>query len=203
MTEATFVLNPRWSSLDELVEAQRRAGGLRLDLGSGYFTPEGFVGLDNLSGRRAQGAVDDERGPDLLLDLDREALPFADGSVDEVRSSHFLEHIEHDRLGHVFDEVARVLRPGGEWLIVGPYGNSAEGMFPGHVVFLTEKWFRLNPVFQAHFEIVHERYTPSDDWERLPRLLRRVLPFDLARTYLFNVCKEMAITASRRGDGRT
>ncbi len=201
MEADAYRLHPRWTSLDELVGAFReRAGGLRLDLGSGPFAPEGFVGIDNLTGTRAQeSAADDERAPDLLLDVDRAPLPFGPASVDEVRASHVLEHIEHDRLGHVFDEVARVLRPGAPWRIAGPYALSDEGLFPSHSVFLTERWFELNPVFQQHFEIVEERFDATDEWKRLPRLLRRVLPFHLARRHLFNVCHQFSLLAVRRG----
>ena len=40
--------------------------------------------------------IDIERSPatDLILDIERERLPFADGSIEYVYSSHTFEHLE-------------------------------------------------------------------------------------------------------------
>jgi hypothetical protein len=77
MGDRPYVLHPRWSSLQELRQARVWADGfLRLDLGSGYVTPTGFIGLDNLSGEDAQAKVE-ERAPDLLLDLNRQRIPIS------------------------------------------------------------------------------------------------------------------------------
>jgi SAM-dependent methyltransferase len=194
---ADLVVNPRWESLETLVDAHGGPGDLVLDLGCGYANRSGVIGLDDLRDARAQLPAE-ERAPDLLLDLAHDRLPFPDGACREVHASHFLEHISHDRLAHVFDEVARVLRPGGRFVIAGPYANSAEGLYPGHATFFTEKWFRLNPVFQEHFEIVEERFVAGDDWDDVPWIIKRILPFDLARRLLFNVCREMHVVGRRR-----
>ncbi len=89
---------------------------MRIDLGCGYVKPEGYVGLDDLRGVGGlQGQLPSvEGGPDVLLDLNEDAYPFADGSVDEIRSRHFLEH---SHLDHVFEQSHRLLRDGG--LFVG------------------------------------------------------------------------------------
>jgi SAM-dependent methyltransferase len=188
-----YVLGERWGSIEEILAATR-ADGLRLDLGCGYSKPPGYIGLDNLVGEGAQ-IKNEANAPDILMDLNREPLPFPDESCEEVRSSHFLEH---SILDHVIDESHRVLRPGGSFRFAVPYANSAEGMFPGHTIFLTEKWFHENLNFQAKFEIVSEDYLPSDDWLELPRTLRRLVPFGFARKHLFNVCREMTVVARPR-----
>ena len=184
----------RWSSFDELLAAHP---DLRLDLGCGWVKEPGHVGLDDLRGVEglAGQAETAGGGPDVYLDLSAEAWPFADGSVAAVRSRHFLEH---SLLDHVFDESHRVLRPGGSFVAIVPYANSADGMSPGHNVFLTERFFELNPNFQAKFAITRITYRQSDEWLRWPRLLRRLIPFDWARVHLFNVCKEMRVEAVRR-----
>jgi predicted SAM-dependent methyltransferase len=187
---AAYVLNPRWSSMEELVAAHCDAG-LRLDLGCGFVKPEGFIGLDDLTGSSVQIA-DEDNAPDIFMDLNHERLPFPDSSCLEVRSSHFLEH---SNLPHVLEESHRVLQAGGIFLFAVPYANSAEGLYPGHLIFLTEKWFRENLNFAAKFEIVKETFTPSDDFQALPAIVRRLLPFDLARKFLFNVCNQMIIEA--------
>jgi len=189
-----MVLAAKWPSLDALLAAHPE---LRLDLGCGWVKEPGYVGLDDL---RGVGGLEgqspsDERGPDVFLDLNADRWPFADGSVGEVRSRHFLEH---SLLDHVFAESHRVLRPGGGFVAIVPYANSADGMSPGHNVFLTERFFELNPSFQAKFEITRITYRQSDEWLRWPRLLRRLIPFDWARVHLYNVCKEMRVEAVRR-----
>src|SRR5213079_2876435 len=144
-----MVLAAKWPSLDALLAAHPR---LRLDLGCGWVKEPGYVGLDDLRG--VEGLMgqlpNDERGPDVFLDLNADVYPFADGSVEEVRSRHFLEH---SLLDHVFGEAHRLLRRGGRFVAIVPYANSADGMAPGHSVFLTERFFELNPSFQAKFEI--------------------------------------------------
>jgi hypothetical protein len=91
-----------------------------------------------------------------------------------------------------------VLKPGGIFLFAVPYANSADGMFPGHHLFLTEKFFRLNRNFQDKFEILDERFRASEEYLALPRLVRLVVPFTWARTFLFNACIEMTIVARPR-----
>jgi len=187
-------LHPRWSSLDELLAAHPE---LRLDLGCGWVKEPGYVGLDDLrgvGGLEGQSA-DDARGPDVFLDLNADRWPFPDGSVAEVRSRHFLEH---SLLDHVFGESHRVLAPGGRFVAIVPYANSADGMAPGHTVFLTERFFEHNPSFLEKFAIERITYRQSEEWERWPRLLRRLIPFDWARTHLYNVCREMRVEAARR-----
>jgi SAM-dependent methyltransferase len=189
-----YMVREPWSSIDEIVTSTAGAGTLRLDLGCGYSKPDGYIGLDNL-GDAAFQVVDERHGPDILMDLDNDRLPFANDSCDEVRSSHFLEH---SSLDHVLAESYRVLKRGGLFVFMVPYANSAEGMYPGHVQFLTEKWFYENRYFQQHFEILNERYDPSSDWLELPRVVRRIIPFDFARKHLFNACWQMTMTSRVR-----
>ena len=188
-----YELSERWRSVADIL-LDYGEEGVRVDLGCGYVKPPGYIGIDNLVGERVQ-VKDESNAPDIYMDLNREPLPFPDGSCLEVRSSHFLEH---SVLDHVIDESYRVLKPGGTFRFTVPYANSAEGMYPGHLVFLTEKWFRANPNFTEKFEITSEKFDPSADYERLPWLARKLLPFDKARTFLFNACWQMTIEARPR-----
>jgi hypothetical protein len=143
-------------------------GKVRVDLGCGFYKPAGFIGIDNFAGSAAQ-IPDGGNLPDIVMDLNRCRTPLPDGCCVEVRASHFLV----------------------------PYANSAEGMYPGHSIFLTEKFFHNNLKFQRLFRILTEEYKPSEDYAALPEAVRRQLPpFDLARKFLFNVCSEMTITAA-------
>jgi SAM-dependent methyltransferase len=189
-----MILADRWSSIEEILAAHPE---LRLDLGCGYVKPEGYVGLDDLRGvgGLAGQLPSVEGGPDVLLDLNADAYPFPDGSVAEIRSRHFLEH---SLLDHVFEQSHRLLRPGGRFVAIVPYANSADGMSPGHNVFLTERFFERNPSFGQKFQIDRITYRQSEEWEAWPRLLRKLIPYEWARTHLFNVCKEMRVEAVRR-----
>lgn len=71
-----------------------------------------------------------------------------DNSVDEVFSSHWLEHIPHgngynDPLFQVMDEIYRILKPGGLARFVCPYYTSVRGFQdPTHLRFISEPMFQ-------------------------------------------------------------
>ena len=195
-----YTLNDRWASLGALVEGMGHPDGLRLDLGCGYTKAEGFVGLDDESSAKAQ-TVDQHNAPDVYIDLAHTRIPFADDSCGEVRTSHFLEHVDDVDLVHLFDEMFRLLRPGGTLLIVVPYGRSSDGMVPGHRLYLTEEFFDRNRYFQERFVLTKARWDASPEWHLLPASLRDSLGFELARRTMFNICHQMWLWATpRKGD---
>lgn len=105
---------------------------VRVDVGCGAAKQPGFVGLDWVDGP----------GVDHVLDLTHDRFPFPDRSVDEVYSSHFLEHIEAPN--HVFGEIARVCRDGARIEIWTPYAFSDEAFLYGHLHFVTEEdWMQF------------------------------------------------------------
>lgn len=75
---------------------------MKLDLGAGTISPEGFTPLGNVNGTGIY------------------PLPYADASVDCVRASHVLEHFPHKQIPDVLKEWTRVLKPGGELKIAVP-----------------------------------------------------------------------------------
>jgi SAM-dependent methyltransferase len=58
-------------------------------------------------------------GVDLVGDVFEVLEAFPDASVDAVRSYHFFEHVQ--ALATLVEEIARVLKPGGELLVVTPH----------------------------------------------------------------------------------
>jgi SAM-dependent methyltransferase len=78
-------------------EAEKLARPMvKLNIGSGDITIPGFVNVDIKDG------------------VDARKLPYADGTVDVVYSSHLLEHFDYnDEVPAVLAEWVRVLRPGG------------------------------------------------------------------------------------------
>lgn len=160
---------------------------LKLDIGCGAFKREGYIGIDNYAGApqwgTSQGSID------LVWDL-QQGIPFADGTVSAVYTSHFLEHTNID---FILGEISRVCTSDAEVHIVVPYANSAEGMYPGHVNFLTEKYFNNNTSFQERFVDVRYQFDPTPEWSSGLLQAHLDLPFDVARQFLFNVCWQMHI----------
>ena len=78
---------------------------IKLDIGCGKNKREGFIGVD----------IDSDSDADITASALN--LPFANSSVDEVGSSHLVEHFSPADLQKFFDEIYRVLKPGAKaWL---------------------------------------------------------------------------------------
>lgn len=75
---------------------------MKLDLGAGAVSPAGFTPLGNINGTSIF------------------PLPYGDGTVDECRASHVLEHFPHGQSAEVLAEWVRVLKPGGTISIAVP-----------------------------------------------------------------------------------
>lgn len=73
---------------------------LRLDIGSGGPGEDGRIGVDQFA-------------PNADVQAPMENLPYDDDSVDEIYSSHALEHIPKHRVTITLREWYRVLRVGG------------------------------------------------------------------------------------------
>jgi hypothetical protein len=86
---------------------------LKLDLGCGKNKKPGFVGVDAIT----------FPGVDTVHDLTK-PWPWKDASVDEVHSSHFLEHLMQEERVLFFNELYRVLRFGAQANIVVPSWSS-------------------------------------------------------------------------------
>ncbi len=172
----------------------RGEGKIIVDLGCGYYKYPGSIGIDNGVGFAAQHAKPDNL-PDIFMDLNHNPLPFDENSIDEVRSSHFLEHSD---VMHIIRESHRVLKSGGKFICTVPYANSAQGMYPGHSIFFTELWFKENLIFNDLFKIESFSFKPSPYWMRIPWILRKLIPFKLARIFLFNACHEMTLIARKK-----
>jgi len=87
---------------------------LRLDLGCGDNCKEGFTGVDNAKGCGAK----------IKHDLTVTPWPFESDSVDEVHSSHFLEHLTGPERILFMDELWRVMKVGAKATFQVPYAWS-------------------------------------------------------------------------------
>ncbi|HYZ86214.1 MAG TPA: class I SAM-dependent methyltransferase [Bryobacteraceae bacterium] len=80
-----------------------------LDVGCGINKYPGAIGIDRLPSSRA----------DVLVDLDHQPYPFRDGSFDQVRAVHVIEHVGD--VIRTMEEFHRLLRPGGIVYIATPH----------------------------------------------------------------------------------
>jgi hypothetical protein len=97
---------------------------LKLDLGCGKNKQSGFFGVDS---RQFDGV-------DKVLDLTK-PWPWGDDSVDEVHSSHFVEHLDAEERTRFFNELYRVLKKDAKATIITPHWSSDRAYGD-----LTHKW---------------------------------------------------------------
>lgn len=105
---------------------------VRLDIGCGKNPREGFVGIDAIDFGQAH-----------VLDV-RHGLPFADGSVDEIHSSHFVEHLTGAERIAFFNEVYRAMKVGATAQIITPcWQHSCAYGDPTHQWPPMSQWYPL------------------------------------------------------------
>jgi len=113
----------------------------RLDIACGQNKQPGFKGID-IAG-----------DADIVHDLNEVPWPIKTSSVEEVFSSHYVEHIPHYRPGwdrdgwwRFFDELYRVMKKDATAQFVHPYAMSVRAFWdPTHVRFIHETtWYYLN-----------------------------------------------------------
>lgn len=116
---------------------------IKLDIGCGKHKKEGHIGID----------VIPFEGVDHVLNAGTERLPFEDGSVEEIHTSHFVEHLNAKERIHFVNEAARVLKQGGKMTIIVPHWASCRAYGD-----LTHQW---PPVSEFWF------YYLSKEWREV------------------------------------
>lgn len=82
---------------------------IKLDIGCGPHKKDGYLGIDILP----------QPGVDIVVDLNKEPLPFPDNSIEEIYTSHFMEHAND--VIKVIKEFDRVLKHNGILKIIVPH----------------------------------------------------------------------------------
>jgi len=113
-------------------------------------------------------------GADVVWDLERRPLPFADEAFDEIAAYDVLEHIgrQGDWMGWFdeMDEYWRILKPGGMFGAVLPINTDAL-VDPGHTRFFHPMWFYfLNKKFYEdalgkNLQVTDYRWYIKNWWE--------------------------------------
>lgn len=122
---------------------------MKLDLGAGAVSPEGFTPLGNVNGTSIY------------------PLAYPDASVDAIRASHVLEHFPHREIGGVVAEWARVLRPGGVLQIAVPDFAKISTAYLAGANMETEKFLMGGQIDAADF------HKALFDAERLKQIMAR------------------------------
>lgn len=129
---------------------------LKIDLACGNNKREGFAGID----------IVQTPSTDYVMDLQQYPWPIESESVEEINCSHYIEHIPHtnikavldksntfeefkenllntkDGLIEFFNEIYRILKPGGKVYLVAPYYSSMRSIGdPTHVRFIGDSTF--------------------------------------------------------------
>lgn len=101
---------PSASDLPSLLRKLAAPGPIRVELGCGpYKQVPGAIGID----------LSPQPGVDYVADVEQGLGFLPDNSVDEIYSSHFLEHIAN--FEPLMRDIHRVLKPGGRKIVVVPH----------------------------------------------------------------------------------
>lgn len=87
---------------------------IRLDVGCGENKNEGCIGMD----------VYPYEGVDVVHDANVTPWPFDESSISLVIMSHSLEYLDPTKSIEIFDEIWRILKPGGACMVATHYANS-------------------------------------------------------------------------------
>jgi SAM-dependent methyltransferase len=130
---------------------------IKLDLACGLSKKDtDYIGVDYIK-------VD---GVDIVHNLTVYPWPFEDESVDEIHTSHYVEHIPHninnendkrDGLIQFMDECYRILKTGGKLNILVPFGSSIRAFQdPTHERFLfKESFYYFNSAWRSLMGVSH------------------------------------------------
>lgn len=122
----------------------------KLDIGSGYAKKEGYITLDK----------DPIVGADIQQDLDVFPWAIEDGSIDEIRAHHILEHVKPENKVKVMAECWRILKDDGILDIevpVAPHATAYQD--PTHYSFWVRASFWYYQKDNAYYNAFKQRYS--------------------------------------------
>ena len=140
---------------DILALLKKHGQGVKIDLGGGANPQPGFINLDV---RRLPQV-------DIVQDLEKFPWPLPDECASLIMASHLVEHI--NPAGGIFlrfmDEVWRLLKPGGQFMIALPYaGSPGYWQDPTHCNGCNETtWAYFDPLEPHSGGLLYKIYKPK------------------------------------------
>lgn len=173
---------------------------LRLDLACGQVCAEGFEGVE----------IEQLEGVKHVHDLTKFPWPFEDNSVDEVRCSHYLEHLDGDEAMAFFSELHRILKPGAGAIMITPFGGHARAWqdFTHKREVWFESYFLLSREYREVNKLTHWKYAILKDVDFDIRCLQNQLdPYwamrsvetqQMAARHFFNVIPDLSVLCIKK-----
>ena len=162
---------------------------LILDIGCGSKKKPGSIGID----------YSYSTGVDHVLNIENDALPFADESVDYIYSSHCFEHLKDEGVGNVWKEISRVAKNNATIEIWTPYPHTDQQWLIGHVA----GWgpLRWDHLSSSHRDIYSNSFLDGGYWrwneaqfvikpETIKELDEMNIPHEFAIRHMNNICTE-------------
>jgi len=121
---------------------------MKLDVGCGFNKEDGYIGID----------IQDRDGVDIVHDLEVFPWPIKDEECEQVHCSHIAEHIKPWLQMDFFNEIWRIMKPGGVMQLNVPYaGCHGDIQDPTHCTSWNElTWYYYDPEFPWY-----EMYQPK------------------------------------------
>lgn len=159
--------------------------GIKIDVGGGIYPKEGFVNCDMLDDPRVDVRADFSMG-----------IPLPDDFVDELYSSHCLEHVKDVSI--LIRDIARVCRVGASVTIKVPHFGQEMAMCPGHLHVISEHMIQHFDEFEEAWwhdmdkklKLKSKQYTPTQWFDRARELFPTFTDEDIYR-FVPNTCHEV------------
>jgi predicted SAM-dependent methyltransferase len=115
------------------------------------------VGAGDKKGQNGWTTIDMTKNCDIFWDL-RKGLPFPNGSVNRIYSSHFFEHLSFQETRNFLGECKRVLPLGGKFLICVPNARIYLEAYVKNIR-LDSAYFGYKPAYNNTTQIDYANYT--------------------------------------------
>ncbi len=147
---------------------------IKLEFGAGKRKMEGW------------STIDMNYSCDIFLDL-RSPIPFPDNSVDQIYSSHLLEHFDYSDLVKFLAECYRILKKSGNFKVAVPNAKIFLDAYLNQEELDVDYYFRYKPAFNYNSKIDYVNYVAYMDGEHRYMFDEENLPIILANAGLSNV----------------
>jgi predicted SAM-dependent methyltransferase len=135
----------------------------RLNIGCGNDTRDGWINIDS---RKWNSNV-------VVRDVTR-GLPYDNESVDEIYTSHMVEHLNPTDAQFFLKECERVIKPDCKIEIRVPHGRGRDAFALDHRSYYTEETFRLlHDEYQGSYSFVIEKLERQEPRDELVVVLRK------------------------------